>query len=42
LTHTEAAYYVLGGTVFQCPDLHTLLHTRLVRIAWLGVFWSGG
>lgn len=30
-THTEAVYYVLDGTVYQCPDLHTLLRSRLVR-----------
>ena len=36
-TETEAAYYVLSGTVYQCPDLHTLLNSRLVRAAWRGV-----
>lgn len=34
-TDTEAAYYMLDGTIYQCPDLHALLHSRLVG-AWVG------
>lgn len=33
-TQAEAAYYILDGTIYQCPDLQTLLTSRLV---WLGL-----
>ena len=25
-----AYFYILGGVVYQCPDLHSLLNSRLV------------
>lgn len=30
--HTTRAWYILNGAVLQCPDLHTVVAVRLVRI----------
>ena len=39
-TDPVAVYYLIGGVIYQCPDLYTLLKYRLVLFRELEVMCS--